>query len=70
MKNYRQILGCVAQHYEIINADAKGYTFIKIDCHDCNNKSLCNRIKGIIENDINLHKVGDKVIDFAKTLRR
>jgi len=66
MKNYRAILECIGRHYETPPEDAKGYVFVTLKCLKCNDRMFCERIRGIIENDINLRKVatiGDRIIE-------
>ena len=66
MKNYRKILECIGSHYETPPEDAKGYIFVNLRCHNCNDKMFCDRIRVIIENDINLCKVatiGDRLFE-------
>ena len=56
MKDYRIILHCCGYNLEY-HENANGYSLVSLPCKECSDKMFCNRIRGIVENDINMHKV-------------
>lgn len=55
MRNYRPIFECCGSHMTY-RENLNGYTLVALDCHDCPDKMFCNRLKVVVEEDVNSHK--------------
>ena len=62
MRGVRSTLNCVSDHLEYPPEDAKGYKFVILKCNSCDDRQLCERIRGNIERHINRPTLGDRIL--------